>query len=89
MRSLLALAPPLCEVTAAIPAPGLHPFNLRVLTASGKRQALIVQGPTPASSLGRKVVCKKEAEKEDMIPNIPFFSYWTELEKRKLGIRKK
>lgn len=35
------------------------------------------------------MVCKKEAEKEDMIPNVPFFSYWTELEKRKLGIRKK
>ena len=83
------MAPPLCEVTAAIPTPGLHPFNLRALTESDARQALIVQGPAPASFLVRKVACKKEAEKEDMIPNIPFFSYWTELEKRKLGIRKK
>ena len=35
------------------------------------------------------MVCKKEAEKEYMIPSIPFFSYWTELEKRKLWVRGK
>ena len=31
------------------------------------------------------LIDKKEAEKEHVIPNMPFFSYWTELEKRKLG----
>lgn len=57
----------------------------RAHSVRGKTGTDLSRSQIPASFLGRKVVCKKEAEKEHVIPNMPFFSYWTELEKRKLG----